>query len=135
MKLSRAMDDFAPSMSESMASNVAGPSRRSETRFPLDTLAAAIRQSPRAKDGPPSEKRDASAGDRRTTVWRAGAGLVTLNRGYRLRARLHAVDGRSGVGGGYYIACSRSISQANAPSLLGLRTTPASGSPSRSRWP
>ena len=35
-----------------IASKVAGPSRRSATRLPLDTSAAAMRQRPRANDGP-----------------------------------------------------------------------------------
>src|SRR6478609_1587601 len=43
---------LAQSTRSSIASKVAGPSRRSVTWFPLDTSAAAMRQRPRANEGP-----------------------------------------------------------------------------------
>src|ERR1051326_2336933 len=74
-------------MSDSIASNVAGPSRRSATRLPLETLAAAMRHNPREKDGPPARMGGAGAGGGAdgcapgggcvAAVWRMGVGRLT----------------------------------------------------------
>ena len=71
-------------MSSTIASKVAGPSRSSVTRLPLETSAAAMRHRPRANDGP------GATGKSRAAAHSRARGLGSSRSRFRLACLLHA---------------------------------------------